>query len=316
MEGLTGATFRRLHAQYFGGVNRYFIPFITPTVQPRFTDRQLRELLPQINGNACCVPQLLTRRAEDFLWAARALYDMGYPEVNLNIGCPAGTVVAKGKGAGFLREPFVLEAFLERIFDEGLPIAISVKTRLGWSSEDEFDRLCTIFNRFPIACLTIHPRLKIDLYKGHIREHVFSRLAPTLNMPLGFNGDLVTNTDITNCRLRYPKLKQIMVGRALIADPAIFRKVRGGQPASREEIAAWTDVLLDAHADLWGSRKNALMRMKEYWFLLANLFENSEKITKKIFKAKNESDYQEARKELLDQPIRPQARFGWYKALS
>lgn len=102
MEGLTGYVFRRLHQSFFGGADAYYIPFVTPTQEPRFTERQLKDLAPSVNRGIHCVPQLLTRRPEDFVWAVKTLLDMGYDEVNLNLGCPAGTVVAKGKGSGFL----------------------------------------------------------------------------------------------------------------------------------------------------------------------------------------------------------------------
>ena len=115
MEGLTTAVFRRLHNQYFGGTDLYYIPFITPTVEPKFTDRHLKELSPEVNSGIPVVPQLLSNRPADFIWAAKALQDLGYKEVNLNLGCPSGTVVAKGKGSGFLRDLYALERFLDEI---------------------------------------------------------------------------------------------------------------------------------------------------------------------------------------------------------
>ena len=130
MEGLTGALYRQAHCRWFGGVDRYFIPFITPTQDHRFTKRELREILPEHNGGLTAVPQLLVRRAEDFLWAAGELAAMGYPEINLNLGCPSGTVVAKGKGSGFLGLPEELERFLDTVFDAA-PCAVSIKTRLA-----------------------------------------------------------------------------------------------------------------------------------------------------------------------------------------
>ena len=115
MEGLTGALYRQAHCRWFGGVDRYFIPFITPTQDHRFTKRELREILPEHNRGLTAVPQLLVRRAEDFLWAAGELAAMGYPEINLNLGCPSGTVTAKGKGAGFLQNPSALDLFFQKV---------------------------------------------------------------------------------------------------------------------------------------------------------------------------------------------------------
>ena len=169
MEGLTGALYRQAHCRWFGGVDRYFIPFITPTQDHRFTKRELREILPEHNRGLAAVPQLLVRRAEDFLWAAGELAAMGYPEINLNLGCPSGTVVAKGKGSGFLGLPEELERFLDTVFDAA-PCAVSIKTRLGLREPEEFGPLLALFQRYPLAELIVHPRVQKDMYKNTPRR--------------------------------------------------------------------------------------------------------------------------------------------------
>ena len=319
MEGLTGAPFRRVHAKFFGAADRYYLPFVTPTTEPRFTARQLsRELDRDLNRGLNVVPQLLTRRAEDFIWAAKALADLGYQEVNLNLGCPAGTVVAKGKGSGFLQYPDALREFLDRIFSANLPIAISVKTRIGYSHEDEFGALVDIYNDFAdgMDSLTIHPRLRTDFYKGDLRVHVFNRFFTELKMPIGYNGDIITVDDISRVRHRYKPLKMIMVGRALMADPALFRKAAGGNPATLPEIASFYEALFDSYAQAFQSRKNALMRMKEYWFFQHNLFVGAERAVKQIYKAKTVENYQAAVETIFENfDLRNDAVYGWKKPL-
>lgn len=319
MEGLTGAPFRRVHAKFFGVADRYYLPFVTPTTEPRFTARQLsRELDRDLNRGLNVVPQLLTRRAEDFIWAAKALADLGYQEVNLNLGCPAGTVVAKGKGSGFLQYPDALREFLDRIFSANLPIAISVKTRIGYSHEDEFRVLVDIYNDFAdgMDSLTIHPRLRTDFYKGDLRVHVFNRFFAELKMSIGYNGDIITVDDISRVRHRYKPLKMIMVGRALMADPALFRKAAGGNPATLPEIASFYEALFDSYAQAFQSRKNALMRMKEYWFFQHNLFVGAERAVKQIYKAKTVEDYQAAVETIFENfDLRNDAVYGWKKPL-
>lgn len=147
MEGVTGAVYRRTHHEFFSGVDKYFMPFITPTTNEKLTPRQKRDVLPEYNEGVPAVPQLLTKSAADCIWAVNALHDLGYPEVNLNLGCPSGTVTAKGKGAGFLAHPDELDRFFDEVFAkcEG----ISVKTRLGVHEASEFDKLLEIYNRYP-----------------------------------------------------------------------------------------------------------------------------------------------------------------------
>lgn len=318
MEGLTGFAFRRIHAHFFGQADAYFLPFITPTTLPRFTERQMRELAPDINVGIKVVPQLLTRRVEDFVWAARALADLGYDEVNLNLGCPAGTVVAKGKGSGFLKEPAQLQHFLDKIFDADLPIAISIKTRLGWSDEKEFDLLADVYNHYPqMKSLTIHPRMRTDFYKGEIRESIFKHYFSLLKMPIGYNGDVITTNDIKEIENKYQPLAHIMVGRALMADPALFRKARGGNPATIQELKTYYEALLESYCVAFGNVKNAVMRMKEYWFFQHNLFENADRAVKSVYKAKTLQDYEEAVENIFENfTLKENASYGWKKPLT
>ena len=140
MEGVTGHVFRQAHAACFGPADKYLTPFLSPNQNLCFTSRERAEVLPEHNDGLNVVPQLLTSNAAHFLWASRELAAMGYREVNLNLGCPSGTVSAKGKGAGFLAYPDRLERFLDQVFSY-VTIDVSVKTRIGKASPDEWDGL-------------------------------------------------------------------------------------------------------------------------------------------------------------------------------
>lgn len=328
MEGLTTVVFRRVHAKHFGAADLYYLPFVTPTIEPKFTDRQLRELAPEVNEGLNVIPQLLTRRSADFIWAAKELSRMGYKEVNLNLGCPAGTVVAKGKGSGFLADPLALSEFFEQIFDADLPIAVSVKTRLGFKNEEEFYGLAELYSRYPIARLIVHPRIKTDLYRGDVRLDVLDKALSSIQIPLGYNGDIVTVANLKAMMERYstaPKgLAEIMVGRSLMGDPALFRKVNGGLPATAAEVLEFYRELFDAYAEHFQSRKNALMRMKEYWFFQLNLFEEKSsdgmldiaKYGKAIFRTKEPAEFNRLIEEIVHNfEILPDVRYGWRKPL-
>lgn len=135
------------------------------------------------------VPQLLSNRSADFIWAAKALQDLGYKEVNLNLGCPSGTVVAKGKGSGFLRDLYALERFLDEIFSAGIDIPISIKTRLGWANTEEFGDILNLYKKYPLSLLIVHMRLKTDQYKGEVRKEALLEHLDEIPFPLGANGD-------------------------------------------------------------------------------------------------------------------------------
>ena len=299
MQGVTTHRFRALHAELFGGIDRYYTPFFSPTGEHRVTERDRRDLTPEHNDLQRVVPQIMAKRPEDFLWAAELLRGMGYGEVNLNLGCPSGTVTGKGKGAGLLRDPAALAVFLETVYD-GLPdFPVSVKTRLGFREEDEFDVLLAVYNRFPIAELTIHARVREDFYKRPVRLEAFARALPNVKAPVCYNGDLVTAADVAAFQDRFPAVEAVMLGRGLIADPALGRKLRGGPPASREEIGAFTRRLYEGYRADYGDDNPTAQRMKELWFFLVRLFGDNDKLAKKMRRAAHPWEYEAAEAEIL-----------------
>ena len=307
LQGLTTYLFRDLHARMFGGVDRYFTPFFSPVSEHLITKRDLRDLTPEHNDLRTVVPQIMTRRAEDFIWAAETLSGMGYSEVNLNLGCPSGTVTAKGKGAGFLLHPDDLDAFFQRIF-EALPNRrVTVKTRLGYRDPAEFDTLLSIYNRYPIAQLTIHPRVREDFYKEPVRREVFARALPLVRAPVCYNGDLVTVRDCREFSQEFPSVEALMIGRGLIADPALARKLRGGPPAAREELTAFTQALYAGYQAACGPGP-AAQRMKQLWIYLIRLFDGGERIAKKMCRVRKPQDYEALEAEIFRTlPLREEA---------
>lgn len=291
MEGITDHIYRRLHHRYFPGVDKYFTPFFSPTGDGRFPPRSMRDLNPEVNEGLPVVPQLLTRHAADFLWAAKALADLGYPEVNWNLGCPSGTVVAKGKGSGMLTDLEGMERFLDAVFEDA-PCPISIKTRLGRYHADEFPKLLELFNRYPIAELTVHCRVRDDFYRRPADPSAFALpLSMSVN-PVCYNGDLTTADRYEAFIERYPTTPAVMLGRGVVADPALIRRLQGGEGADRETLREFDETLFEAYCSAFGSRRNALGRIKEIWFYHICLFDGGEKYEKQMRKTTSPEEYQ------------------------
>ena len=290
MEGLTDSIYRRLHHKHFGGVDAYFMPFLSPTQHRVLTHREERELPLADSLELYAVPQVLTKNAQDFLWAAQVCAHRGYDQVNLNIGCPSGTVVSKGKGSGMLRNPEELDAFLEEIFSAS-PIPISVKTRLGLKDPEEFPRLLEILNRYPIRELTVHPRVREDFYKGYVRKEWFAYALEHSKNPLCCNGDILTRQEAD----AVSGVEAVMIGRALIADPGLLR---GG--STRQQLKAFLKELLEEYTEAFGSYRNAMFRMKENWGFLRCRFEGSDKLWKQLRKTTDPSEYRNLTAQILD----------------
>ncbi|MBR6207971.1 MAG: tRNA-dihydrouridine synthase family protein [Oscillospiraceae bacterium] len=281
MEGITTSSFRRVHAAMFPGCDGYYTPFISPTCDHIFTAREHREIDPERNEGLRVVPQLLGKNTEDFLWAARCLKELGYEEVNLNLGCPSATVTAKGKGAGLLRTPEVLRSFLDGIFAQA-PLRVSVKTRLGWARAEEFPALLALYNQYPIAELILHVRTRQEFYTlGAIHREMFDYALRESAAPVTYNGDLLTAADVKAFAEAYPRAERVMLARGAATDPALFRVLRGGAPVSREELRAFHRALSDAYTRDMGAL-NAMRRMKELWRNMLSLFQGGEALRSRL----------------------------------
>ena len=294
LEGLTDSVYRRLHQKYFPGVNKYYTPFFSPTMHQMLTNREQRELPPADTLKATVVPQVLTKNAEDFLWFARQAADRGYGEVNLNLGCPSGTVFSKGKGAGMLRDTQALDRFLDQIFNNA-PLPISIKTRLGAASPEEFPALLAIFNRYPVYELTLHPRVRSQFYKGEPDMDSFRYCAENASAPVCYNGNLCSLGDIDRFTADFPGCQRVMLGRGLMADPGMFS---GGTKA--EHLQAFLTELLETYIEVFGSERNAMFRMKENWSFLLPGFADSEKLGKQLRKTTDLTEYKAITREIFE----------------
>lgn len=292
LEGVTGYVWRQAHRAVFGGANRYYTPFLTPDSSLRFQTKELRELTQ--GEQADLVPQVLTNRSDCFIWAARELYAMGFSEVNLNVGCPSGTVVAKHKGSGMLREPAELCAFLEDVFSALPDARISVKTRIGIKSADEWEAIAAVFSRFPICELIVHPRVQAQFYTGAAQREVFLSAREMLPMPLVYNGDVFSPEDEA-----FSYGCGVMAGRGLIRDPALLRRVRGGENATRGELVRFHDLLLEGYGAYMPGDVALLHRMRELWSYMAQAFTQTEQAIKRMRKAKTLTDYRSAAESIL-----------------
>lgn len=311
MEGITGRALREAHAACFPGVDCYCLPFLSPTQVHRLTPKERRALDPGPLDRDRLLPQILTRSAEEFLWCAGAVAELGYREVNLNLGCPSGTVVSKGKGAGMLRDPAALDRFLEQVFT-GCPIAISVKTRIGLEDPREFGPILKVLGRYPIALLTVHPRTRRELYGAAFHPEAFAQAMAETRLPLCYNGNLFHPADLTALERTFPGTEAAMLGRGLLADPALITRCKGGT-RDRAALLRFHNVLCETYLETMHPHQAALPKLKELWAYLSLLFPDSG-AWKQIRKARRWEEFWPVSQDLLQNaPILPEpdlARIG------
>lgn len=297
MEGLTGYVYRNAYHKFFRPMDRYFTPFIA---NKKMSSGEIRDLLPEHNEGMHVVPQILTNRSEDFLVVAKEITQYGYDTVNLNVGCPSGTVVAKGRGAGLLAEPEVLDRFLYEIF-EGYAGKISIKTRIGMEDENEWQDILAVYEKYPLEELIIHPRVRKDFYKGNPRLDAFSYAMEESGHRLCYNGDICSAEDLQDRKERFPDLDRVMLGRGLLCNPFLIEMSKTADDAAhdhmqekKDRLYAFHQEILEGYIQIMSGDRNVLFRMKELWFYLGDCFTNADKYLKKIKKSERLVAYQAA----------------------
>lgn len=289
MEGLTTYTFRTVWNAYYGGMDKYFTPFIS---NRRMNSRERNDILPEHNEGMHTVPQILTNRADEFLALAGQLADYGYTCVNLNLGCPSGTVVSRNRGAGFLSVPRELDRFLAEIFSK-CPIRISVKTRIGMEAPEEWRLLLAIYENYPMEELIIHPRLQQEGYAGTPHMEAFAEAASRLTCPLCYNGDITSPASLMRLREHFPNLETVMLGRGILQNPALLSQIKSPTSCDAElsTLLAFHDTLLSRYREIMSGDTNTLYKMKDLWTFLGRSFSDADRHLKKIKKADSISDY-------------------------
>ena len=228
--------------------------------------------------------------AEDLRMMGAQLEQMGFTTVNLNCGCPSGTVVSKNRGAGILKNPDELDRFLEKAFAI-CPLLISVKTRIGMESEDEWARLCEIYARYPMEELIVHPRVRSDFYSNMPRLDAFAYAVKKIKVPLCYNGDINTVEDYERIHTLFPSVESVMIGRGLLADPGLVREIKGKPKPTKQQIRAFHDEIVQGYTDIFSGDKDVVGHMKELWFYLIRLFPQKADCLKKIQKCHDMVEY-------------------------
>lgn len=304
MEAVTGFVYRNVYHSIFGDMDKYFAPFITPTQKKILKTRERKDVAPENNQGMYMVPQILTNQAEQFIETCEFLAQKGYKEINLNLGCPAATVVTKGRGSGFLGETVKLERFFDEVFrwndglDEKERFEISVKTRLGLKMSDEFEEILQIYNQYPFKEVIIHPRVRRDFYGGKPDLDAFAKALADCRHPICYNGDIFTQEDYAKLIEKFPAIDKVMLGRGIIANPGLVREIKIGQKITKEELRQYHDALYAGYLADLGVETDVLFKMKEVWFYLGKSFQDSDKIIKKIHKAKKPEEYKAVMREL------------------
>lgn len=304
LQGITEVLFRNLFARHFPGFDAAMAPFVKPQGQARFPDRLLRDILPELNSGLPLIPQLLHNDAANFLAVADRIADLGYREINWNLGCPAPMIVRKQRGSGLLPHPELILALLDQVIPR-LRLGLSIKTRLGLHDRGELAALLPALDAYPLTEIIIHARLGKQLYEGRPDLDGFAACLSLTRHRLAYNGDIVDVAGFVALQHRFPQIDRWMIGRGALADPFLPGGIKGlapPGPADRtRRIHNFHDELYAAYRERLAGPSHLLGRMKQLWAYLIASFPGQEKLLKKITKAMSEDQYQRVVGQLWDE---------------
>jgi len=305
LQGYTEIEFRRSWSQFFAGIDVAVSPFIPLAESLRFRSAHLHDVVPNQNTRIPVIPQVLGTDPKKFVFLATRLEDLGYQTLNWNLGCPKKTVARKKRGSGILPYPDQLRKILDELIPK-LPIKLSIKTRLGYNSPDEFYKLVDVYNDFPLESLIIHPRIGTQMYEGEMLLGVLDQTIAQINQKIVFSGDISDYLSYESLKTRYPQIDEWMLGRGVLSNPFLPEWIKTGKISSDEKQTRQS--LYHLHEELNCELRDKMKRerphlnkMKDFWSYFARWFEQDEAIFATLARMGSIEDFLEYAKKIFNE---------------
>lgn len=302
LQGFTDYRFRNAFHHYFGGIDTFYAPYIRLDGKMVIKSTYQRDLQPENNTTLEVIPQVMTNDADGFLFVVNYIQQLGYKELNWNLGCPYPMVTKQGMGSGLICDPAKIDHILERVHNE-TDVIVSMKMRMGYENPEEILDVFPILDKYPLKNIAIHARIGKQLYKGGVNLEAFQRCVDSTKHKLYYNGDITTIAKFKEMQERFPSIDHFMIGRGLIADPFLPSMIKNNTtkyPANRWDIfSEFHDTIYQQYDAALSGPTPIKMKMLGFWEYFSQSFSNPQKTYKKIKKAGNPRAYTQAVTEIL-----------------
>jgi tRNA-dihydrouridine synthase len=297
LQGFTDFKFRNVFNKHFGGIDTFYAPYIRLNDNLEMKSSNFRDILPVNNSVAELIPQVLTNDAEEFLIVAKDVQELGYSELNWNLGCPSPTVVKRELGSGLLPNADKIDSILSKVYSES-DISVSIKMRLGFDNSDDIFKILPVLEKYPIKNIAIHARIGKQMYKGNVDLESFKRCISSTKHKLIYNGDITTVSKFIEMQNLFPEINTWMLGRGIIADPFLPQMIKTNvteHPENCNELFKnFHNELYETYAEALSGPSHLLTKMFHFWEYFSMSFTNSHKVLKKFKKAKTLNAYRSA----------------------
>lgn len=302
LQGSTDFDFRITLAELIGGIDKYFIPYLSYGKGREIKRSQLRDVFPENNTDLPVVPQVLFSDTDELIDLISILIDYGYQEINLNLGCPYPMVTNKGRGAAWLTKPEVLEQVLNQLFSRDFKVQFTVKMRSGMDDPNDAVRIFEVLNKFPLGEVIFHPRTADQMYNGKANPQIFAEAQKVVKHSLIYNGDICSVDDLLVLKELLPAQDAWMIGRGLLSNPFLARQLKG-EEFSRTEMRRTLELFHQKMFERYSMRLDGmghiLTKMTQFWEYFSESFDNPHKALKLVKKSKNLQKYNAAVAEIF-----------------
>lgn len=297
LQGFTDFRFRNAFHQYFGGIDTFYAPYIRMNGKVVIKNSYKRDLALENNDTLEVIPQIMTNSDEEFLHVVKYIQELGYKELNWNLGCPYPMVTKQGMGSGLICNPEKIDHILDRVHSE-TDITVSMKMRMGYEHAEEIQDVFPILDKYPLKNIAIHARIGKQLYKGGVDLDSFQKCVDNTKHKLYYNGDMTSVTAFRKMQERFPSIDHWMLGRGLIADPFLPQMIKDDTTAypenSMQIFREFHNTIFQQYDEFLQGPTPIRMKMLGFWEYFAQSFDNPQKVYKLIKKAGNIKNYQAA----------------------
>lgn len=302
LQGFTDFRFRNAFHHYFGGIDTFYAPYIRMNGKMVIKNSYKRDLAIENNDTLEVIPQIMTNSDEEFLFVVKYIQELGYKELNWNLGCPYPMVTKQGMGSGLICNPEKIDHILDRVHSE-TDITVSMKMRMGYETPEEIQDVFPILDKYPLKNIAIHARIGKQLYKGGVDLDSFQKCVDNTKHKLYYNGDITSVTSFKELQERFPSIDHWMIGRGLIADPFLPQMIKDNTTTypenSMQIFKEFHDTIFQQYDEFLSGPTPIRMKMLGFWEYFAQSFDNPQKVFKLIKKAKNLKSYEVAIAEIF-----------------
>lgn len=302
IQGMTTALQRNIYTQLFDGIDACYAPFIATSHMRKRRSPLFQDILPENNGPCPLVPQILSNNSDDFIFFSKVIADMGYEEINWNIGCPFPMLTKKRKGSGILPYPEAIDAFLDDVC-KNLSYKLTVKMRLGLNNPGEGLKVMEVLNKYPLHAVILHSRTGSQRYNGKVDLDAFEAHRDVCQHKLIYNGDIFTKDDFLRIQKRFPEIDRFMLGRGALRFPFLASEIKGFTYTVEDKVRrfkAYHDAVYDHYTEDIEDLQIRFSKMKEFWVYAAHSVDETGDFLRTIRQCHSRSEYEDACNRMFD----------------